>query len=70
MKQVKVNDIVQITKPIESDWFGCVIIVTDVGSWGIVGFMPIPNKGDAYVRVEHSNYAIIGQAAINLQEDL
>lgn len=59
--KVKEHDIVQIIP--EHEWSGALVIVTVVKEWGIEGFVQIPLKGPAYIRIEHSDFKIVGQCA-------
>ena len=56
-----INDIVQI---LEGNWMGCLVHVTDTYNWGVQGFIYIPERGHAYVRLKHEEYAIIGHSAL------
>lgn len=58
------NDIVQI---IEDRWKGCLVHVVRVENWGIQGFVSIPEKGHAFIRLKHSQYAIIGQSYLKIK---
>lgn len=57
---VEVNDIVQI-KP-EHEWGGCLLIVTEVKSFGCQGYVEIPKQGAAYIRLNKEDYVKVGQA--------
>lgn len=58
------NDIVQI---IYGDWIGCLVHVVRVENWGIQGFVSIPEKGHAFIRLKHTDYAIIGQSYLKVK---
>jgi hypothetical protein len=62
---VKTNNIVQVTNP-DSQWFPCLVIVTEVKSWGIQGFTHIPMKGPAYIRLSRADFevCVLGNAII------
>lgn len=38
------------------DWCGTVLIVDEVKPWGVQAFVHIPFKGDAYIRLNHSEF--------------
>ena len=59
-KLIEVDDVVQILPP--NKWAGCFLTVTEVKSWGVQGYIKIPEKGLAYYRLEHEEYIFIGQA--------
>ena len=65
---MKEGMIVQITNK-GHHWFPCLIIVTEVKSWGIQGYMTIPSNteatnGDAYIRLKTEEFEIVGEANI------
>lgn len=57
---ISVNDVVQISP--DHDWSGCFVLVTEIKSWGIQGFVQIPLQGQAYIRLKHEDYERIGTA--------
>lgn len=59
--KVKEHDIVQIIP--EHEWSGALVIVTDVKELEIKGFVQIPMKGAAYIKLSHSDFKIVGQCA-------
>jgi hypothetical protein len=61
---IKEGDIVQITNSAHR-WFPCLIIVTEVKTWGIQGYITIPNgeeTGNAFVRINSEDYKKVGYA--------
>lgn len=64
---IQENDVVQIVP--EHKWGGCFLLVTEVKGWGVQGFVQIPMKGQAYIRIEHGEYEKIGSAVFILPED-
>jgi hypothetical protein len=44
------NDIVQAI-PGVTEWAPCLVIVSEVKSWGIQGYTSVPRGGDAYIRL-------------------
>lgn len=61
------GDIVQIDPGHDVTFGGCLLMVTEVKSWGVQGFVAIPEKGggtpgEAYYRIEHGKYKRIGPA--------
>lgn len=63
---IQVNDVVQIVP--EHEWGGCFLMVTEVKSWGIQGFVQIPINRQAHIRLKHEDYVKIGTAEFILQE--
>jgi hypothetical protein len=64
--KLKENTIVQIVP--EHRWAGCLVVVTELKPWGIQGFVQIPMQGQAYIRLEHKEYEVVGQAAFVIAE--
>ena len=40
--------------------------VTEVKNWGVQGFVFIPEKGQAFIRLKHEDYVIIGQSHLKI----
>jgi hypothetical protein len=61
---VKVGSIVQVL-PMASNWAGCLVIVTEVRTWGVVGFTPVPPHGGmAFIRIENADLEDTGGMAV------
>ncbi len=58
---VKVNDIVQITNT-EHDWYSCLVVVDQLKNFGCRGYIDVPQQGRAYIRLEHTDYKIVGKS--------
>lgn len=73
---VKVNDVVQLDPSDHEPWCsGVFMLVTEVKSWGVMGFVSIPGEmcdfpGRAYYRATHGSYHRIGAAEWVLADDL
>jgi len=63
MENWKCGDIVQITDE-EHPWYPCLVIVDEPRSWGIQGYLTIPLKGEAYIRLTDKQIEICGKAKI------
>jgi len=70
MKPVGVyqDDIVQIVDR-NHHWFPCLVVVSDVKSWGIQGYVTIPTNdnepnGNAYIRLETAQFDRVGRANV------
>lgn len=65
MKNWKVGDILQIDVEHDEVFGGCLMIVTEVKSWGAQGYFQIPANSDvklAYYRVKYENAERVGTA--------
>lgn len=65
---MEVGDIVQITEP-DHHWYPCLVIVSEVKSWGIQGYLSIPqdnngNVANAYIRLINEVFEPVGKAVI------
>lgn len=64
------GSVVQITDetPGRGGWLGAFVLVTEVRSWGVQGFVHCIKDHDtqtaAYIRVEHGKFEYIGEAAL------
>lgn len=65
--EIKRHDVVQINE--NHNWTGCFVYVTDVESWGIKGFVSMPSKGNAYVRLNWQQFNKIGEAIIQITDE-
>jgi hypothetical protein len=62
-KPTEPGDIVQVLPG--RNWGGCLVIVTEVRSWGVQGFTPMPpHGGQAYVRIVMSDFEHTGGKVI------
>ena len=66
--EASVNDIVQITSD-EHHWFPCLVVVNELKSYGVMGFVMIPSNdgtpaGQAYIFLKSGQYEIVGHAVI------
>ena len=59
----EINRIVQVTNP-KHDWFPCLVIVTELKSFGIMGYTSVPRGGDAFIRIKKEDYEVVGKAAM------
>ena len=67
---VKKNDVIQINEKFKgTGWIGCLMIVDEVKSWGVQAYLHVPMQGDAYLRLKHEDYDVIGKAALVAKED-
>lgn len=70
MEEIAKGDIVQILDPHHA-WCGCLLIVDEVKSWGVVAYITIPQSNDgsepagtAYNRLDKNTYEKVGKAAL------
>lgn len=68
-EEVQFGTIVQVTAKDYGTWYGQILVVSEVKEWGIQGYLDIPNKGPAYLRVKHGDYDIIGIATLTLRDN-
>lgn len=66
-EQIKVGSVVQVDPEYDKLFAGCFLLVTELKSWGVQGFVAMPKSRDelpgaAYYRVAWENLAYIGQA--------
>lgn len=66
MKQdvIKENSIVQINDKGPDGWIGCLVQVSEIKTWGIQGWVKIPQSGDAYIRLNWDKIEHIGEAVM------
>lgn len=62
---VKINDVIYIKSrdPEDPMFDGCIAIVEEVKSWGVMAFVPVPaQRGPdrAYIRLRNEDIAVIG----------
>lgn len=50
------------------EWCGCLLIVEEVKTWGVMAGMKIPNSGTAYIRLKTEQFDYIGEAALVPEE--
>jgi len=68
-KDVKVHDIIQLLEHAQEGWVACVMIVSEVRSFGVLAYTKIPCQGDAYLRVNFDDFEIVGRAILVHPED-
>lgn len=57
-RDIAPNDIVQCVP--SHGWAGCLVVVDEVRSWGIQGFVQIPQGGQAYIRLKTGDFEPTG----------
>ena len=61
---IEVGDIVQVDPGVET-FGGCMVVVTEVKSWGIQGYVQSAGvEGQAYIRLKCQDYEATGGKAI------
>jgi len=60
------GDVIQVVDGPAGDgsWIGCLMIVDEVKEWGVLAYLHVPMKGDAYLRLKHGEYDIVGKAVL------
>lgn len=61
-KRIMPGSIVQVSNG-ESEWFGCVVTVEELKSFGVQAYLTVPNTGTAYVRLNWDEIVYVGEAA-------
>lgn len=59
---IYVNDVIQVTAG--EKWCGCLLQVDEVRDWGVIAYLHIPQKGDAYIRLLYGSFEKIGTAVM------
>ena len=67
MVELKRGSIIQANENAK-DWCGTVLIVDETKEWGVQAFVHIPMQGDAYIRLKHDQYDILGGEAVLMPE--
>ena len=61
---IEVGDIVQVDPGVET-FGGCMVVVSEVKSWGIQGYVQSAGVGgQQYIRLEFQNFELTGGKAI------
>lgn len=58
--EIELDDVVQLD-PDKCRWGAVFVVVTEVKTWGIVGYFMTP-QGPAYIRSSHGEHVRIGKA--------
>ena len=67
---VSKNDVIQVNMNAANiSWIGCLMIVDEVKDWGVQAYLHVPMKGDAYLRLKHGEYDVIGKAVLVHPDD-
>lgn len=66
---IEVGDVVQISPDHDELFGGQFLVVTEVKSWGVQGYVDIMEKGQAFYRVEFPHIVRIGKAEWMLPND-
>lgn len=64
MTGIKENSVIQVNEHGPEEWIGCLLIVDEVKSWGVLARLKIPVKGTAYMRLQNEHIEVIGQAVM------
>jgi sporulation protein YlmC with PRC-barrel domain len=61
---IKENSVVQINETGPEGWIGCFVQVSEVKTWGVQGWVQIPQRGAAYIRLPFDTIDHIGEAIL------
>lgn len=53
-KNIEQHSIVQVVP--EHQWAGCLVVVDEVKSWGMQGYVQVPMGGQAYIRLKWEEF--------------
>ena len=68
-KEVEIGDVVQLDpEHFEQFWAGQLIVVTEVRTWGVQGYVTVPD-GTAFIRARIGTFERIGRAAWVREDD-
>ena len=59
--------VVQISPEGDGMFAGCFLVVTEVKSWGVQGYVRIPDRGNAYYRADRENIEFVGESAWGME---
>ncbi len=59
---LEIHDIVQAI-PGVTHWGPCLVVVSEIKTWGIQGYTSIPMQGDAYIRLKFGEFEHTGGRA-------
>lgn len=59
---LRAGSVIQFTE--EHQWAGSLAIVSEVRGWGVQAYVPIPEKGLAFVRATTGSFEVIGDAVL------
>lgn len=68
-KRIDINSVVQVNESAKEGWIGCLVQVSEVKSWGIQGWVQIPMKGAAYIRLKFEEIEYIGQSVLTINHE-
>lgn len=67
---VSKNDVIQVIEGVgNGSWTGCLMIVDEIKDWGVQAYFHVPMQGDAYLRLKHGEYEVIGKAVLVHPDD-
>ena len=67
MSELKRGSIIQANEN-AGEWFGSVLIVDKVRTWGVQALMHVPAEGDAYIRLKRDQYEDLNALALFMPE--
>lgn len=61
--KIKKDDVIQVNEKVP-EWCGCLMIVDEVKTWGVVAYMCIPPGNGTYIRLTYEQIEYIGPAVL------
>lgn len=62
-EKVTINDVIQANEN-AGEWCGCLLIVSELKSFGVMAGMKIPYQGTAFIRLRHEQFEVVGKAVL------
>lgn len=59
------HDVIQVNEHGLEAWIGCLLLVDEIKSFGVVAFLKVPKSGNAYVRLPWEHFDRIGPAVLH-----
>ena len=64
---LKPGDVVQLTEKVKQEvFYQCLMYVTEIKPWGVVGAIVLPESRAAYYRAEWTEFELVGHAPLKL----
>ncbi len=67
IENITKNSIVQIDENGGEYWMGCIVQVSGVNPWGVIGFVQIPMQGPSFVKLLWAQIEYIGEAFFTME---
>lgn len=68
-KKIVPGHIFQINPDHDEIFGGCLLIATEIKSWGVQGYFDVPGKGKAFYRCGYENMELVGFVEWSLENE-